>query len=282
MEKVSIIMPCFNDGEYIRESINSALNQTYKNIELIIIDDGSTDIKTINILNSIRDKRIKVLKTKRLGPSGARNEGIRNSNGKYILPLDSDDLIDKTYIEKAVNIMEEREDVGIVYCKAELFGEINGPWELPKYDIKNMLVDNVIFVTSIFRKADWELVGGFDTDYIYGLEDYDFWLSILELNKEVVQIQEVLFKYRIKQQSRNKSFEDNEENVKLTYEKLYRKHTRLYNKYYDEYIILLRNQLISERYKYRKIVNKFKKNPIIRILSKNRNIILKIKKIVLD
>lgn len=275
-------MPCFNDGEYIRESINSALNQTYKNIELIIIDDGSTDIKTINILNSIRDKRIKVLKTKRLGPSGARNEGIRNSNGKYILPLDSDDLIDKTYIEKAVNIMEEREDVGIVYCKAELFGEINGPWELPKYDIKNMLVDNVIFVTSIFRKADWELVGGFDTDYIYGLEDYDFWLSILELNKEVVQIQEVLFKYRIKQQSRNKSFEDNEENVKLTYEKLYRKHTRLYNKYYDEYIILLRNQLISERYKYRKIVNKFKKNPIIRILSKNRNIILKIKKIVLD
>ena len=282
MEKVSIIMPCFNDGEYIRESINSALNQTYKNIELIIIDDGSTDIKTINILNSIWDKRIKVLKTKRLGPSGARNEGIRNSNGKYILPLDSDDLIDKTYIEKAVNIMEEREDVGIVYCKAELFGEINGPWELPKYDIKNMLVDNVIFVTSIFRKADWELVGGFDTDYIYGLEDYDFWLSILELNKEIVQIQEVLFKYRIKQQSRNKSFEDNEENVKLTYEKLYRKHTRLYNKYYDEYIILLRNQLISERYKYRKIVNKFKKNPIIRILSKNRNIILKIKKIVLD
>ena len=275
-------MPCFNDGEYIRESINSALNQTYKNIELIIIDDGSTDIKTINILNSIRDKRIKVLKTKRLGPSGARNEGIRNSNGKYILPLDSDDLIDKTYIEKAVNIMEEREDVGIVYCKAELFGEINGPWELPKYDIKNMLVDNVIFVTSIFRKADWELVGGFDTDYIYGLEDYDFWLSILELNKEVVQIQEVLFKYRIKQQSRNKSFEDNEENVKLTYEKLYRKHTRLYNKYYDEYIILLRNQLISERYKYRKIVNKFKKNPIIRILSKNRNIILKLKKILLD
>ena len=129
-------MPCFNDGEYIRESINSALNQTYKNIELIIIDDGSTDIKTINILNSIRDKRIKVLKTKRLGPSGARNEGIRNSNGKYILPLDSDDLIDKTYIEKAVNIMEEREDVGIVYCKAELFGEKNNPWELLKYDIK--------------------------------------------------------------------------------------------------------------------------------------------------
>ena len=84
-------MPCFNDGEYIRESINSALNQTYKNIELIIIDDGSTDIKTINILNSIRDKRIKVLKTKKykmafgFGPGKEHRKASRNDN-IYTIP----------------------------------------------------------------------------------------------------------------------------------------------------------------------------------------------------
>lgn len=280
MKKVSVIMPCFNDGKYIKESIECVLNQTYKNIELIIIDDGSTDQETINILKNIKNNRIKILNTFKLGPAGARNKGIGECDGDYILPLDSDDIIDETYIEKAVKIMDSDEKIGIVYCKAELFGEKEGEWDLKPYSIQNILIDNVIFVTSLFRKKDWELVGGFDTAFKKGLEDYDFWLSIIELNRDVVQIQEFLFKYRIKKISRNKSFENNIEDIKKTYEDLYIKHRNLYMENIDNYIIAMRNLIIEENFKSKLILEKIKTIPLIGIVFKNDNLKKKIKSIL--
>ena len=248
MKRVSVIMPCFNDGKYIQESIKSVLNQTYKNIELIIIDDGSTDKETIKILQYINNDNIKLLKTERLGPSGARNKGITEASGEYILPLDADDIIDKTYIEKAVDYMEKNYNVGIVYCEAELFGEKSEKWKLPSYSIEQMLFGNVIFVTALFRKIDWELVGGFDTSFKYGLEDYDFWLSIIELGREVIQIPEILFKYRIKKLSRSKLFTKNIDNVIDTNNKLYFKHKNLYMDNIDTYILQMRNLYIQKKF----------------------------------
>ena len=181
MEKVSIIMPCYNDGQYILEAIQSVREQTYTNWELIIIDDNSDDSDTVNIINSIHDPQILVLHSDHLRPAGARNYGIEHATGKYILPVDSDDTIDKTYIEKAVNVIESSPDTGIVYCKADLFGEKSGPWDLPEYSFKSMLLDNIVFVTALFYREDWEKVGGFSTTMVAGMEDYDFWLSIMEL-----------------------------------------------------------------------------------------------------
>ena len=129
--KVSVIMPCFNDGAYIMEAIQSLENQSYHDYELLVIDDGSDDIQTIEILNSLDREYLTLLKTNHLGPSGARNYGIEHSNGEYILPLDSDDKIEPTYIEQAVRILKEDKNVGVVYCHADLFGEQTGKWELP-------------------------------------------------------------------------------------------------------------------------------------------------------
>lgn len=280
MKTVSVIMPCFNDGKYINESIDCILNQEYKNIELIIIDDGSTDTETIDILDNISNEKIKILKTERLGPAGARNKGIEHATGEYILPLDSDDLIDKTYISKAVNIISNNKDVGIVYCEAELFGQATGKWELKPYTIENMLVDNVIFVTAMFRKEDWEKVKGFDEDLAYGLEDYSFWLSIIELGREVVQIPEILFKYRIKPISRNKSFEKDENNIKETYKIIYSNHKELYKKYNEQYVEALRNRLIDEIYTNKRKLDKIKNIPVIRQIINNKNIKIKLKKLI--
>lgn len=280
MKKVSVIMPCFNDGKYIQESIECALNQTYKNIELIIIDDGSTEQETINILKNIKDNRIKILNTSRLGPSGARNKGINECDGDYILPLDSDDIIDETYIEKAVNIIESNSNIGIVYCEAELFGEREGKWELPSYSIGEMLVNNVIFVTALFRKKDWELVGGFDISFKKGLEDYDFWLSILELGRDAVQIPEILFRYRIKPVSRNKSFEEDINNVKEVYEKIYKKHKKLYMQNIDEYIIEMRRLILEDQFKRKSFISKIKNIPLINIVFKSDKIKKNLKKIL--
>ncbi len=245
-EKVSIITPCYNDGKYIEETIHSILSQTYKNWEMIIIDDGSEDNETIDILKKVElIDNIQVIKTNHVGPAEARNIGIKHSCGEFILPVDADDLIDNTYIEKAVQQMNNNNNIGIVYCHADLFGIKTGPWELPEYSIDKMLIDNIIFVSALFRKSDWEQVGGFKSNMEHGMEDYDFWLSIIELGREVYQLPEVLFHYRVKESSRTTKFHKNIENVKETYKTIYIQHKVLYEKYRDKYAIVLRDTLIE-------------------------------------
>lgn len=245
MEKVSVIMPCYNDGQYIKEAIESVKKQTYKNIELIVIDDGSDDEVTINILKNL-DKDIVLLKTNHLRPAGARNYGIEHASGKYIMPVDSDDVIDATYIEKAVNVIEADPKIGVVYCEADLFGEKTGKWDLPKYTFEKMLLDNIVFVTALFYKEDWQRVGGFNTSMDAGMEDYDFWISILELGKEIYQIPEILFHYRIKKVSRTTGFQSHVPQMQRIYRQIYDNHPEFYERYKDDYAKVLRDALIEQ------------------------------------
>ena len=256
---VSVIMPCFNDGEYISESIASVYAQTYKPIELIIVDDGSDDSKTLQILEKIKQSsQCIVLHSSNKGPSAARNIGISHAKGKYIMPLDSDDTIDSTYIEKAVRAIEEKSDRGVVYCHADKFGIDSGPWQLPEYSLEQMLIDNVVFVTALFYRDDWEKVGGFNEKMIYGVEDYDFWISIMEIGKEIYQLPETLFHYRIKQKSRTTVFRDNKDSIKGMYRLIYENHPLFYEKYKDYYAIALRNGLIERDYTIRDLSKKLK------------------------
>lgn len=247
MDTVSVIMPCFNDGLYLREAIESLKAQTYKDIELILIDDGSTDSDTLQALELAKMiDRNQILHTERLGPSQARNVGIEHATGKYILPLDSDDRIDPTYIEKALNILKSDAQIGAVYCYAEMFGERSGRWELPDYSIEKMLLDNIVFVSAVYYKSDWEKIGGYKAIYNHGMEDYDFWLSLLELGRTIHQIPEVLFYYRIKSVSRTTRFMESMGNVQETYRMLYTSHPALYEKYRDQYAIILRQTLVEQ------------------------------------
>lgn len=251
---VSVIMPCYNDGKYIAESVASLSGQTYSNLELIIIDDGSDDPETVAALDKIAFPKLKVLHTNHVGPAGARNCGIAQAKGVYILPLDADDTIDPSYIAKAVAVMEMRPEVGIVYCKADQFGERTGLWDLPDYSLKMELLDNIIFVTALFRKKDWEEVGGFCTDYANGMEDYDFWLTLLQKGCEVYQIPEVLFHYRIKAVSRTTRFQDSLQNTQDTYLQLYERHRELYRKYMDLFVPEIRRVLIDHIFQVRQHV----------------------------
>lgn len=267
MDKVSIIMPCFNDGKYIKTAIESVKKQTYENIELVVIDDGSDDEETIRTLKEVsQDKDIVCLHTQHLRPAGARNYGIEHSTGKYILPLDADDTIDAVYVEKAVNVISANENIGAVYCFADLFGKQKGRWELPEYSFRNMLIDNVVFVTALFRKEDWESVGGFNTEMDTGMEDYAFWISILALGKEIYQIPEILFHYRIKKESRTTRFLRDQEQTKLIYQKIYYANKEFYQKHAEEYAIALRDTLIEQIYIRRKYERRFEKIRFLRKL----------------
>lgn len=274
MKCVSVIMPCYNDGAYIQEAVDSVRAQTYPNIELVIVDDGSDDPQTVEVLKKLEQDGAKLFHSNRLRPAGARNLGISESSGTFILPVDADDRISPTYVEKAVQILEADEHVGVVYCKADLFGEASGPWDLPDYNFDTMLLDNIVFVSAMFRRSDWEDIGGFCTDLHDGMEDYDFWLSILERDREIVQIPETLFHYRIKPVSRTTRFLKDDSVVKQTYRALYLRHPALYEKHRDKYAMILRDALIEQLFINRKykesiaVAERLKKYPVIRHIIK--------------
>lgn len=275
MELVSIIMPCYNDGKYMEEAVASVKAQTYPQWELIIVDDGSDDEETVQIIKRMEAKQIKVLHTDHVKPAGARNYGIRHADGTYILPLDADDRIDKTYIEKAVKIIESDSKIGVVYCESDMFGERTGKWNLPEYSFQSMLLDNIVFVTALFYREDWEKIGGFNRNMAAGMEDYDFWLGILELGKEIYQIPEILFHYRIKPASRTTDFQADYIQMQAVYRQIYDNHKAFYEKHQEEYAKTLRDALIEQvalRIKYEKMferVQKYYQYPLIgRIIRK--------------
>jgi len=166
--KVSVIVPCYNQGQYLHDAVESVLAQTYSNWEIIVIDDGSTQPQTIDILNNYTAPKTTIIKTSNQGPSAARNHGIRAASGKYILPLDADDKIANFYLEKAVPILEQNDNIGIVYGQAEFFGAKSGRWRLPNYSFPEILLGNLIFNSSVYRKSDWEKVEGYNISMVNG------------------------------------------------------------------------------------------------------------------
>ena len=204
---VSVVIPCFNQGKSLMETLDSVLKQTFQDLEVVIVNDGSDDSDTVSILKTINFPNVQILHTENQGLAEARNNGIRAAQGQMILPLDADDLIAAGYVEQAVTILAANAAIGIVYCRAKLFGAVDTEWLLPPYSLHEMLLDNVIFSSAMFRKSDWEMAGGYDAGMIYGWEDYDFWLSLLELGREVYQIPEVLFYYRVASDSMIRSKE---------------------------------------------------------------------------
>lgn len=200
---ISVIMPCYNDGSHIEEAINSILVQSYRQHEIIIVNDGSTCELTLRKLLEVEKcYNVQLIHQLNAGPSAARNKGISRAKGEFILPLDADDVILPTYMEKAVEAFSKDQKTGIVYCKGSLFGLVEEPWELPEYSSQEMIWGNVIFNSAFFRKSLWIELGGYDEELVHGNEDYDLWLKFIKNNVNVYQIPERLFKYRIKPSSR--------------------------------------------------------------------------------
>ncbi|MBI5822208.1 MAG: glycosyltransferase family 2 protein [Verrucomicrobia bacterium] len=201
--KVSVVIPCYNMGQYLDEAVKSVLAQTYQDFEIIIVDDGSTDETTKQILSSYNQPKTRVIRTANQGPSAARNTGIQQARGEYILPLDADDKVASRYMEKAVEILDASENVGIVTCEAELFGDEAGKWTMPAYSFPRILLENLIVEPSFFRIEDYRKTKGYNPNMIYSHEDHDLWLSIIELGRSVYRIPEVGYYYRRRAGSRD-------------------------------------------------------------------------------
>ncbi|MBA3857800.1 MAG: glycosyl transferase [Cyanobacteria bacterium PR.3.49] len=204
--KVSIVIPLFNQWQYLQECVESALSQTYSNVEVLVVDDGSPERPDETLLRWLEGKNVPLFTTGNKGPSASRNYGIEKATGALILPLDADDRIAPEYVEAGAKLYSQNNNAGIVYCDAEFFGDQSGPWELPPYSFPDILLDNFIFASGIFRKADWHTVGGYNENMIHGWEDHDFWLSIISLKRDVIRIPKTLFYYRKVANSRTRRF----------------------------------------------------------------------------
>ena len=196
MTKVSIVIPCFNGGGLVREAVASALAQTHADVEVVVVDDGSTDPVTLAALEGVDAGPARVIRQENRGLSGARNRGIEEATGDYILPLDHDDEIYPTYVAQAAAVLDEQPGVGIVYARAERFGASSGEWVLPDFTVGRMLTGNLIHASAAFRREDWRTVGGYSSALRRGYEDHDFWLKLLSLGRDVVRLDEILFRYR--------------------------------------------------------------------------------------
>lgn len=231
---ISVVVPCYNHGQYVDEAVDSVLNQTYQNFEIIIVNDGSTDEETNKILANYNKPKTRVLTTSNQGLPSARNNGIKEANGEFILPLDADDKIHPEYLERTLKIIQENENIGIVYGKTEFFGDKTGVWDLPEFTLKEMLLRNLIVCTSLLRRSDWEKVGGFNKNMIYGFEDHDFWLSILELGREVRFIPEVMFYYRKVESAKGRAHSvaditGSQEKILYSFRTLAKNHPKIYS-----------------------------------------------------
>lgn len=202
MKTVSVIVPAYNASAFLEETICSILASTYPDLEVVIVDDGSSD-NTFALANNLASKhaQVRAFSQPNSGVSAARNRALREAVGTYILPVDADDLISTTYIANAVAVLDAQPEVKVVYAKAEFFGLRQGAWNLPSYSLHKLAMHNQIYVSAMYRKEDALAFGGY-CETIPGREDWEFWISMLKTGGEVFQLSDVGLFYRIQKQSK--------------------------------------------------------------------------------
>lgn len=224
---VSVIMPAYNASQYIEEAITSVLKQTYENLELIVIDDCSTD-NTYELICEIckNDSRIAVYRNeKNQGVAKTRNKGFKLAQGEYVALLDSDDVWHSNKIEKQVMLAIEAK-ADIIYCSYGMVDaagkKIGNDFIVPKTtDFSKMLKKSVISCSTAMLSKEIVKTYSFNKNYYH--EDYIFWLNCLENGYSAVGIEEVLADYRILSKSRS----SNKINSAVHRWKIYREYLKL-------------------------------------------------------
>lgn len=181
---ITVIIPCYNAGSYLTEAVGSVLDNTFQDVKIIVVDDGSTDQKTLAMLRSLeRKEKVEVIHHPHHGVAAARNLGARHTQSKYLAVVDADDLISHDYLEKCLHTLHQNEKrdprVGFVYTDFILFGSLIGFWRVPQFNLYELLYYHFLPAPALMKKEVWEQAGGYD-EALPNLEDLDFWLSVLE------------------------------------------------------------------------------------------------------
>lgn len=253
MPLISVIVPCYNQAQYLDECLQSVLNQSYQDWECIIVNDGSPDnIEKVAKQWVEKDSRFRYLCQENKGVSAARNLGIHHAKGEWILPLDGDDYISNDYLELA-SLHFCNNEIKVICCNARKFGIVDEPFVLKDFSLENLASGNMIFCSAFFKKENWKNVNGYDENFTESYEDWEFWISILKNGGKVYKLNELCFFYRIKENSRNANV-TKKRIPNLFY--LERKHIEFFQLYLGS-MIRNHNDLIAQRNLNKRFLNKF-------------------------
>jgi len=238
----SVIITSFNDGVFIHEAVQSVVNSSYKEFEIIIVDDFSTDNITNQILNSYQEKGFQVIrKEKNCGVGDSRNRGVLASKGKYIMTLDADDRILPSYLEKALHELEK--GFSVVYCNVKRFGAQDTVRVAPAFSFPVLLAGNFIASCCALTKSAWQKAGGYDVS-MPNYEDWEFWISVASTGGTFIHINEVLLEYRAKATSKlAKCFNPNHRAKVVSY--VCSKHSNIYKTHVGEIVPYLHKVISS-------------------------------------
>lgn len=192
---VSVVIPCYNYGSYLEDAVDSVKGQTYPNIEIIVVNDGSTDVYTNDVFKRLHG--VKKINQRNQGLPATRNNGIRYAKGKYICCLDADDKLAPTYLEECITKMEkEGLDLCGTYLKAfgDIFANVKTASDKPTLDF--IKKQNSFIVSSVFTKQIWKKIGGYDEKMKEGMEDWDFWIRLLIVTNKINTLSKFNLLYR--------------------------------------------------------------------------------------
>lgn len=193
---VSAVIPCYNHGDYLVAAINSVFHSTHPAVEVVVVNDGSDDKKTLSVLSGLENHpNIQVVHQKNRGPSAARNVGISAARGEYILTLDADDKIAPTFIEQALSRLEKDESLGFAYSDVRMVGEGSYVRKLPDYNFYQLLWDCIVVSCVLARKEAFLSVGGYDKGMRNGFEDWELWIRLAKKGWHGIRIPEPLYEY---------------------------------------------------------------------------------------
>jgi glycosyltransferase involved in cell wall biosynthesis len=199
MTRVLIATPCYKQAHFLTEAIESVAAQTHRDLECVIVDDGSPD-DTAAVAESLiaryPDLDLRLIRQENRGLAEARNAAIRASDAPYFLPLDSDDRLAPTAIEKMVAALESDPKPSVVSPSGRRFGRRTERIEPYERDLRWLLKRNTYIGTSLVARAAWEQAGGYKSNMAGGYEDWELWISIVANGGVVKILEEELFYYR--------------------------------------------------------------------------------------
>ncbi len=211
---VSVIMPAYNAVDYIKEAIESVLNQTYKDYELVVINDGSTD-RTEDIVLGFKDEKIKYFRQENIGAWGARNRAIKESKGNFIINLDTDDMMTPDFIAKHLHEFEKHPEADLIYCDDYLIEQDGKPIRVIKrreYTNRKFLIRDlfrcgfpIVPFRTCIRKTVFDKIGFFDEDLVIG-GDYDMMRRFVKNDLKIHHLDGALYLRRMTSNSLSRTF----------------------------------------------------------------------------
>lgn len=240
---LSIVIPYYNLGDTIEETVQSVLRITYDNYEVILVNDGSTDAASIEKLAELKKKylSLQIVEIPNGGLANARNVGAACAKGEYLAFLDADDLIKPDFYERCIQVLQKYDNVSFVYSWLQYFEGASAVWTTFDTALPYMLMANMLAAFAVVRKADFLAFGKNRPAMEYGMEDYDGWLGMLENGRMGVCIPEPLCLYRVRTNSMARAMNNTSCRMYL-YQILQSGHKNLYERYAgDIYNLMLSN-----------------------------------------